>query len=221
MKNQGIYTITCTVNNKIYVGYALDFKKRKEQHFRELSNNHHKNIHLQASYNKHGKDKFIFEILEECDGRFLATQEHYWCIMLYTHNSDFGYNIRPTHPYNKTINTPEIRAKISKSKIGKIPNWTEDFKKRRSEKLKERGWTKEEIEKSALKRRKPIICLSKDGNFIKEYSSGRDVQKDLGISYKHVSSNCRHKCKTCKGYIFMFKEEFENYINNGIVKLKS
>lgn len=211
--NIGIYTLTCLINNKIYVGYTVNFDKRKEEHFRKLTENKHKNIHLQSSFNKYGREKFVFEVLEECEKDFLASQEHYWATLLNVHNKDFGYNIRPTHPYGKTINTPEIRNKISKSNMGKIPNWGEEYKKSRKERMIKRGWTKEEIEKRASKKRIPVVCLSLLGEFKKEYSSAREASKDLKLDYKLISMNCKKKCKRVKNNIFLFKKDYDNSIN--------
>ena len=95
----GIYTITNIINNKIYVGYALDFDQRWDHHKGRLRNNKHKNTHLQAAYNLYGKEAFLYEILEECEEQFLCSQENYWCNMLDTHNEKYGYNIQPTNPY--------------------------------------------------------------------------------------------------------------------------
>ncbi len=109
----GIYTITNLVNNKIYVGFAINFDKRKWQHFDKLKNKEHKNVYLQSSFDKYGESNFKFEILEECSTDFLASQENYWCNLLNTHNDKYGYNIRPTHPNGKSTNNKFIRDKIS------------------------------------------------------------------------------------------------------------
>jgi group I intron endonuclease len=67
---------------------------------------------LQRAYNKYGADNFIFEILEECDKEFLASQENYWCNLLNCHNRSFGYNIQPTNPDNLKKHSEETKLKI-------------------------------------------------------------------------------------------------------------
>ena len=47
----GIYCITNTSNNKIYIGQSIDIEKRFAGHQRDLSKNKHFNPHLQRSYN--------------------------------------------------------------------------------------------------------------------------------------------------------------------------
>lgn len=59
-----IYQITNMVNGKYYIGSAESFERRVWQHRTDLKRNVHKNPHLQASWNKHGGDAFVFEVLE-------------------------------------------------------------------------------------------------------------------------------------------------------------
>lgn len=59
-----IYRITCTANNKIYIGQCSSYKLRIIAHRCELKTNKHKNKHLQSAYNKYGKDTFIFDLVE-------------------------------------------------------------------------------------------------------------------------------------------------------------
>jgi group I intron endonuclease len=68
----GIYQIKNKSNGKIYIGSARRFQKRFAEHVRQLNNGTHHNRHLQASWNKWGKDKFIFEIIETVVGDKVA-----------------------------------------------------------------------------------------------------------------------------------------------------
>ncbi len=60
----GIYLIKNIINNKCYVGSTSHIDKREKEHFARLYNQSHHNTHLQNSYNKYGKDAFIFKVLE-------------------------------------------------------------------------------------------------------------------------------------------------------------
>lgn len=62
---KGIYKIINVVNNKFYVGSAVDLKRRKTRHFSELRTGKHNNKHLQAAWNKYGESSFIFVVVEE------------------------------------------------------------------------------------------------------------------------------------------------------------
>ena len=64
----GVYIIRNQINNKIYIGSSVvSFLKRILHHNAMLRNKKHKNSYLQSSYNKHGEENFIFEILENCE----------------------------------------------------------------------------------------------------------------------------------------------------------
>jgi group I intron endonuclease len=92
--NTGVYTITNIINNKVYVGSALvSFSKRRNQHFSNLKLNKHTNLYLQRSYNKYGKDNFVFEILESYDPDISIDMERYWINILNSKNPNYGYNI--------------------------------------------------------------------------------------------------------------------------------
>ena len=61
----GIYRIRNIENGNCYYGSSKEIEKRWEKHLRELNNNKHINIVLQRAWNKYGKEKFIFEVIEE------------------------------------------------------------------------------------------------------------------------------------------------------------
>ncbi len=123
VKFTGIYSIYNKTTNKYYIGYSKHIRKRLERHKYELRKNIHFNNHLQNAYNKYGEDDFEFEILEECLEEYLTSQEHYWCSMLNTHNREYGYNNRPTHPHEKCKGmSEETREKQRKAHTGKKSN---------------------------------------------------------------------------------------------------
>jgi group I intron endonuclease len=60
----GVYRIVNTKNGRIYIGSCKEFKRRSKQHHNALMAHTHSNKYLQADYNNHASDDFIFEILE-------------------------------------------------------------------------------------------------------------------------------------------------------------
>src|SRR5260221_10508487 len=60
----GIYRITCAVTRKIYIGSAMNLRKRWKDHSFYLQRNEHHNPKLQAAWNKYGPDAFTFEVWE-------------------------------------------------------------------------------------------------------------------------------------------------------------
>lgn len=88
--NCGIYFIKNIVNNKVYIGSSKDIHKRINSHKLNLFKNKHHSKKLQKSYNKYGKDSFIFDILEICDNQNLEIKEKEWIIYFDSYKN--GYN---------------------------------------------------------------------------------------------------------------------------------
>lgn len=105
-KRSAIYKITCLINNKIYIGSAKIVQYRKHQHFVDLKNNKHCNKKLQRSYNKYGKENFIFEILEfvEDKSKLIEREQFYLDTILFAQQfinkendlfNILGFNLKP------------------------------------------------------------------------------------------------------------------------------
>ena len=60
-----VYIIRNAVNDKVYIGSAINPNRRWGQHKTDLRGSRHSNIHLQASWEKYGEAAFSFSILEE------------------------------------------------------------------------------------------------------------------------------------------------------------
>ena len=141
----GIYKIINIINNKFYVGSAVDLKRRKTRHFSELRKGKHNNRHLQAAWVKYGEQSFVFVVVEELskDADILAA-ENVW---LKEHvGKDYCYNLgvdatapmlgmsgelSPTWGMKRTAeqlaaqswegkkHTPEAKEKIRRHLVGK------------------------------------------------------------------------------------------------------
>jgi group I intron endonuclease len=126
----GIYKIINVINNKFYVGSAVNFSRRKARHFSELRHNKHNNRWLQASWNKHGEQAFVFVVVEEViDKESLLEVENRW---LKEHvGKDYCYNLgvdatapmlgfsgeaSPTWGYRHTIDSLKKIGVASKSR---------------------------------------------------------------------------------------------------------
>lgn len=75
---KGIYKITNLNNNKFYIGSSKNIQQRWAKHKALLRYNKHENSKLQNSWNKHGEDNFLFEIIEECEEESLFIREQYY-----------------------------------------------------------------------------------------------------------------------------------------------
>lgn len=57
---------------------------------------------------------------------------------------------------------------------------------------------------------KTILQFDKQGNFIKEWSSMTEVEKQLGYGKGNISNCCLGKLKSTYGYIWRYKNEEQN-----------
>jgi group I intron endonuclease len=184
---RGIYKIINVVNNKFYVGSAVDFKRRKARHFSELRNGRHNNRHLQAAWGKYGEQAFVFVVVEQLatDADLLAA-ENVW---LKEHvGKDYCYNIgvdatapmlgksgelSPTWGYK---HTPEAIAIITSASTGRT-HTPEDIDKIRAHFIGK--------PRSAEVRAKISATLSGEGNYWygkKRPDHGEKVSKAVAVT---------------------------------------
>jgi group I intron endonuclease len=190
------------------VGAASDILKRLNQHLLGLRRNNHDNDYLQNSFNKYKEESFIFETLEECNKKYLYSQEHYWCNMLNTHNKSFGFNLKPTHPDNISLCSEETRTKIRIKATGR--KWSDEYKQLFREKQLGKKQSEEQITKSKESKYKKVYQYSLEGKLIKEWPSAQHIKKELNIPANNISNCCNNKksCNTVKGFKW-------TYINQG------
>ena len=137
-----IYKIRNKINNKIYVGSAINFKNRVKVHKHRLRNNIHHSPRLQNSWNKHGGENFLFEVLEICEKDNLINREQYYIDLL-----NPWFNICKIAGSSLGVkHTDEAKLNMSKAQIGKT--MSDDAKKKISEShkgMKHSQQTKENI----------------------------------------------------------------------------
>lgn len=108
------------MNGKFYIGSAKDIDWRWILHRRDLRANRHCNPKLQHSWNFHGEDKFIFEIVEETsdEQNILFEREQFYLDTMTPHVREIGYNIASTSKGGDNItNHPDRDAFIEKMKF--------------------------------------------------------------------------------------------------------
>jgi len=198
----GIYTITNNVTKHIYVGAASNVTKRLNDHMCSLRKNIHVNSYMQNSWNKYDEDCFTFELLEECNKVHLYSQEHYWCNMLNSHNRNYGYNLKPTHPNNVSLVLQETKDKLRDKATGR--KWSEEYKQLFKQKQLGRKHSQEHIDKAASSKYKVVFQFSKKGEFIKEWNSAVTASRELKISRTAISNCCLGRLKTSGGYIWKY-----------------
>jgi len=97
MIKSGIYIIRNKLNNKVYIGSAVNTEKRFYEHIWALDRNAHCNIHLQRAWLKDNKSNFLFEIFLQCQVKDLILFEQ---LVIDNFSQKYGwnnlYNLCPT-----------------------------------------------------------------------------------------------------------------------------
>lgn len=161
--NTGIYEIRNITNGRIYIGSAVNISKRWREHLRQLETNRHHSKFMGRCWNKHGKDAFVFRVLENCCKEDLISKEQYYIDKLKPEyntaqiaGSQLGYKhsketrkkmsesrLKDFSPMTGKHHTEETRSKISATKTG----------------VKLGKYNKDRVEKTAMAMRIGKNCL--------------------------------------------------------------
>jgi len=225
----GVYSITNLINGKIYIGSSVDIKQRHYEHISDLRRNVHHSIHLQRAWNKYSEDDFKFEIIElVIDNDKLLEREQYWMDYYNCYHRDYGYNLhkiagsplgyKHSEETKKLLSikgkglkrSEETKQKISVARKGLSNTWligvkqSEEHLKNRFENMRGRPLKEE----SKINMRTPIIQLSRDGEFIREWTGASEASKILDIDISGITKCCRGRQKTHKGFKWIYKDNF-------------
>ena len=112
----GIYGIWCIKNEKWYVGQSKNMPHRWAKHERSLAHNQHVNPILQAAWNCHGPDAFLWVCLELCLPEQRNERELFYARQL-SALYPFGFTLRAGDWLGEMSQT--TRRKISAAKFGR------------------------------------------------------------------------------------------------------
>ena len=131
-----IYCITCTKNNKVYIGQTNNLEQRVRLHKYCLNNNKHPNKLLQWDFNLYGCNSFTFSVLDTANTRTESLQLETKYMNLYGGiESDNIYNQQDLTGPNESV-----KQKISESVSGSNNGFygkhhTEEFKQKHSKRM--------------------------------------------------------------------------------------
>lgn len=127
-----VYEIVNTVNQKRYIGSSYNCRKRIVYHLSFLRRGSHHSKYLQRSWDKHGENSFVVNILETpLVNELLQREQHYMDLLKPEYNSSptagscLGYKLssetkeRMSKAHKGRIKTPEHRESLSKSLQGR------------------------------------------------------------------------------------------------------
>jgi hypothetical protein len=183
----GIYKIT-SPSNKIYIGQSVNIIDRW-QHYERLNCKDQPAIY--SSLQKYGFENHKFEIVEECLILELNEKEIYW---------GNYYNVLSINGLNcklgsaRGICNEKTKQKISQSSKGK--KFTLDHRY---------NMAQARLNKPLIKARKPVVQCDLQGNIIREFESGKQASEILNIGRGSISSCCKGRLKSIKGFKFLYK----------------
>lgn len=227
----GVYKITNIVNNKVYIGSSFNIKQRWNRHLNELRQNIHHSSKLQRSFNIHGKESFIFEIIEECDKNIIIEREQYWINSYDSYHSGYNEMIVVNYPMLGKNHSIKTKNKMSEAHKGKVlsketkeklrdlnlgKKISQETKKKISKALKGK-YTKEknsmwgksmsqDVKNKLIEvNNKKIVQYNKNGDFIKKWGSISECAKTLNLDNSSITKVCRGKLKTTGNFTFKYE----------------
>jgi len=150
----GIYAISSKCKpEKVYIGSAVNIRRRWRQHKSDLRLKRHGNPRLQRHYNKYGDDDLIFEMIIKCEKQDLISAEQAF-IDLYKPRFNICSRAGSALGMRRSAKT---RAKVSKAHVGMLGQCHSDETKANMRKAWEdrkpmSNETKERMRKAATKR---------------------------------------------------------------------
>lgn len=162
--SSGIYCIRNIVNGRVYVGSAVNIRVRWASHRERLKTGHHSKL-LQNSWNRHGPQAFVIEVLELVpDPAMLLTREQHWIDKLRAADRLYGMNMRGVAAdSNLGIAWPdEYKAKMRAVTKGRVK--TPEHQAKITAALKGRKRSPETIAKIvAANKGRPLTDAERDG----------------------------------------------------------
>ena len=193
-----VYCHTNKINGKRYVGITRQKPERR------WSNGHgyENNIHFANAIKKYGWEEFSHEILFTGLNKKDAQEKEIELIAKWDlTNSEKGYNVAPGGNL--------------------LPALSEDSKKKISDSLKETykktkhpcyGRPMSDICRKIMKmsndaRKKRVLQFTLSGEFVKEYESLRQLERETGFHRVAIKNNILGKSSQSYGFLWKFKED--------------
>lgn len=175
----GVYKITNTKNSKIYVGSSVNVYNRMHTHFTKLKKGVHANKHLQAAYNKYGRQVFSFEILEYCNN--FTEREQYYINSL---NPDYNHRIIAQNNKGLTVSI-KTREKIRNTLKKAYASGLVAYKQ-------QHAW-------------RAVEQYDLQGNYLRTFPNLAEAERVCGIYAGKLSVGVKKSSKQTKGFQWKYQ----------------
>lgn len=196
----GIYKYTNKLNGKVYIGSAVDLTKRHWEHLNYPAKSAKL---LQKAFNKHGKDNFIYEVLENCPKELLYKIEQGWMNWYKCSDRTKGYNISAIAEGSRNGCTREQALKGIATKRSKGFN-KETYPTLSTSKL---GTNNPMFGKTGKNNvtSKTVLAYNLNNEFIREYASCGEASRDLNIPRRSITRVASGERPRTHNLIFKYK----------------
>ena len=170
-------------------------------------------LHLNRAIKKHGKENFHKVILCYAETKKEnAANEKLFLGDLW--ERDFCYNLKAGGEGGSKkgrTRSKEAKKKMSEAMKGKkhtaeTKNKLSEAKKGKNNPMYGKKQSEHTIRKRSEANKKPIVQYNKNGEFIKEWPSGKDATDGLGIDPSSITRACKGKVKSAGGFRWKYKE---------------
>lgn len=185
-KHGGVYKIINQVTGMFYIGSAKCFQVRASQHLSKLKQGKHANKHLQNAFNKHGKDVFLFKVVEVVDG----TKSN-----RFTVEQNYINKLINEGKWEQTFNFKKKTEQKERSCFSRSPNETKKLLSQKSKAM----WAK----RSQEEKQRLINILSE--------SRTEEIYEKVSKSHKANTKNIERLKKQIKQYSFKPGESHPNF----------
>lgn len=207
----GIYKFTSKITGQSYIGQSIKIEHRYKEHLANIKNSQKKSKWYQA-LREQGIENFEFSILEECEPERLNEREVYWIQYYDSYNN--GYNSTPGgqnqyfnpqliyDAWDEGLSPLEIAQKLN---IGTtcVYNNLIGYKNYNKHEAKIRGGylaNKKSFSSSLCQKTTNVFQYDLDGNFLKEWSSCKEIQKELGYNAASIGKCVNGKRLSAYGF---------------------
>lgn len=196
MNNAGIYMIT-SPSGKSYIGRSLNLKQRLNKYRNKLCK---QQVGILHAITKYGWDNMTVTILyseprTDTTNDTLNTLEQYY-IALHNTLVPAGYNLNTGG--NQPVLSEDTKRRIAKAATGR--KFSEESKLKMS--VAQRRPNVQKIK--SLTHRKSVVQYSLTGEYIQEWESLVEIQKNLDFSDSSISNACKNK-RQSHGYLWEYK----------------